>query len=178
MRENAAPLVRALMLCLCKTLGRAGLAARMLFVPSGREPRTGGDARIRGKEQAAGSSGSCRPLLRFVRLSSERARRPVGWASSLRRNRASSTAPAARSGGSDSSARAGACFSAHEWQRQALADRALFERWHALQRLSRGAAVMLAVVPIPRIAELQEGRSRWPGAPSKPRCGYVPGVCS
>jgi len=43
-----------------------------LVVPSGRGLRTGGDAHIRGKEQPAGSRASCRPLLRFVHLNSER----------------------------------------------------------------------------------------------------------
>jgi hypothetical protein len=40
------------------------------LVPSGREVRTDGDARIRGKEKPAGSRASCRPLLRFVHCDS------------------------------------------------------------------------------------------------------------
>jgi hypothetical protein len=37
------------------------------LVLGAREMRMGGDARISGKEQPAGSRASCRPLLRFVR---------------------------------------------------------------------------------------------------------------
>ena len=43
-----------------------------IHVPSGRELCAGGDARIRGNEQPAGSRASCRPLLRFVQRSSHR----------------------------------------------------------------------------------------------------------
>ena len=55
----------------------------LLLVLSGRELHTIGDARIRGKEQPAGSRASCRPLLRFVQLSSERTLEPVRQDSSF-----------------------------------------------------------------------------------------------
>jgi hypothetical protein len=62
---------------------------RSQMVPSGRVLRTGGDVRICGNEQPAGSRAACRPLLRFVRLSTERARPEVRQACSFAKKQAS-----------------------------------------------------------------------------------------
>ena len=51
---------------------RAPRHVRLVIIPSGREWRTDGDARIRGKEKPAGSRASCQPLLRFAQPSRER----------------------------------------------------------------------------------------------------------
>jgi hypothetical protein len=55
-----------------KEASRQDLVSLANLVPSGRDLCAAGDARIRGKEQPAGSRASCRPLLSFVRLGSER----------------------------------------------------------------------------------------------------------
>ena len=78
----------------------AGSAGRPGLVPSGRELRAGGDARIRGKGQPAGSRASCRSLLGFVHLSSERRAERVRQDSSFAEKQESRPAlpPIVRSG--------------------------------------------------------------------------------